>query len=98
MVAAECVVLTGTNDHSYWKLLGRVAKVATGDVDNALKAAHQDVEDVRSPPPLPHQKLVLELAFQSLGMPAVLPPAEEVNRVEKAISESRAEQARSSML
>jgi len=39
-----------------------------------------------------------ELWIQSLGMPAVLPPPEEVKNVETAIGASRAEQSREQML
>jgi hypothetical protein len=39
-----------------------------------------------------------ELWIQSLGLPAVLPPPEEVKQVETAIGASRAEQARGKML
>lgn len=39
-----------------------------------------------------------ELWIESLGMPAALPPPEEMKNVESAIGASRAEQARSEML
>ncbi len=39
-----------------------------------------------------------ELWIQSLGMPAVLPPPEEVKEVETAIGAARAKQARAQML
>ena len=39
-----------------------------------------------------------ELWIQSLGMPAVLPPPEEIKQVETAIGASRAEQARADYL
>ena len=39
-----------------------------------------------------------ELAIAALGLPAVLPPPEEVKNVETAIGASRAEQQRESML
>ena len=39
-----------------------------------------------------------ELAIEALGMPAVLPPPEEVKNVETAIGASRAEQQRERML
>ena len=39
-----------------------------------------------------------ELAIEALGLPAVLPPPEEVKNVETAIGASRAEQQRESML
>ena len=98
VVAAECVVLAETKDHANWELLGRVAKVATGDIGKALKAAHEDVEQDEDHHLFHTQGWMRELAIQGLGLPAVLPPPEEVKKVETAIGASRAEHARSSML
>ncbi|MGP1629493.1 MAG: hypothetical protein ACTS5V_06100 [Giesbergeria sp.] len=98
VVAAECVVLAETKDHSNWELLGRVAEVATGDIGNALKAAHEDVEQDEDHHLFHTKGWCRELAIQGLGMPAVLPPPEEVKQVETAIGASRAEQARAGML
>ncbi len=98
IVAAECVVLAETKDHSNWELLGRVAEVATGDIGKALRAAHENVEQDEDHHLFHTKGWMRELAIQGLGMPAVLPPPEEVKQVETAIGASRAEQARSSML
>ena len=98
IMAAECVVLAETKDHSNWELLGRVAEVATGDIGKALRAAHEDVEQDEDHHLFHTKGWMRELAIQGLGMPAVLPPPEEVKQVETAIGASRAEQARSSML
>ena len=98
IVAAECVVLAETKDHSNWELLGRVAEVATGDIGKAFRAAHEDVEQDEDHHLFHTKGWMRELAIQGLGMPAVLPPPEEVKQVETAIGASRAEQARSSML
>ena len=98
IVAAECVVLAETKDHSNWELLGRVAEVATGDIGKALRAAHEDVEQDEDHHLFHTKGWMRELAIQGLSMPAVLPPPEEVKQVETAIGASRAEQARSSML
>ena len=98
IVAAECVVLAETKDHSNWELLGRLAEVATGDIGKALRAAHEDVEQDEDHHLFHTKGWMRELAIQGLGMPAVLPPPEEVKQVETAIGASRAEQARSSML
>ena len=98
VVAAECVVLAETKDHANWELLGRVAQVATGDIGKALKAAHEDVEQDEDHHLFHTQGWMRELAIQGLGLPAVLPPPEEVKKVETAIGASRAEHARSSML
>ncbi|MDD2712688.1 MAG: hypothetical protein PHU77_07180 [Simplicispira sp.] len=98
LVACECVVLAETKDHSNWELLGQVAKVATGNVGKVLKEAHKRVEK-QEDHHLYHTKgWCRELWIQSLGMPAVLPPPEEVKQVESAIGASRAEQQRENLL
>ena len=98
LVACECVVHAETKDHANWELLGKVAEVATGDLGKALKAAHEAVEK-QEDHHLYHTKgWSRELAIEALGMPAVLPPPEEVKKVETAIGASRAEQQREAML
>ncbi len=88
LVAAECVVHAETKDHANWELLG----------SKALKAAHEAVEK-QEDHHLYHTKgWSRELAIEALGMPAVLPPPEEVKKVETAIGASRAEQQREAML
>ena len=80
------------------ELEGKVAEVATGDLGKALKAAHEAVEK-QEDHHLYHTKgWSRELAIEALGMPAVLPPPEEVKKVETAIGASRAEQQREAML
>ena len=98
VVAAECVVLAETKDHANWELLGQVAKVATGDAGKTLKAAHEAVEKDEDHHLYHTKGWCRELAIEGLGMPAVLPPPEEVKNVETAIGASRAEQQRKAML
>ena len=98
LVACECVVLAETKDHANWELLGKVAQVATGPLGKALKAAHQAVEKDEDHHLYHTQGWSRELAIEALGMPAVLPPPEEVKKVESAIGASRAEQQRAAML
>lgn len=98
LVACECVVHAETKDHANWELLGKVAQAATGDVGQALKAAHQAVEKDEDHHLYHTKGWCRELAIEALGMPAVLPPPEEVKNVESAIGASRAEQQRESML
>ena len=97
-VACECVVHAETKDHANWELLGKVAEVATGELGKALKKAHEAVEKDEDHHLYHTKGWCRELAIQALGMPAVLPPPEEVKQVETAIGASRAEQQRSSML
>ena len=97
LVAAECVVLAETKDHLNWELLGYVAKKATGDTRKVLQAAYEKVEQ-QEDHHLYHTKgWCRELWLKSLGLPAVLPPPEEVKNVETAIGAARAENARDQM-
>lgn len=98
LVACECVVHAETKDLANWELLGKVAEVATGDVGRALKDAHERVEKDEDHHLYHTKGWCRELWIASLGMPAVLPPPEEVKQVETAIGASRAEQQRDAML
>ena len=98
LVAAECVVLAETKDHLNWELIGQVAEKAKGAVAKALQEAHDQVEPEEDEHLYHTQGWTRELWIQSLGMPAVLPPPEEVKEVETAIGAARAKQARGSML
>lgn len=98
LVACECVVHAETKDHANWELLGKVAEVATGDVGRVLKDAHERVEKDEDHHLYHTKGWCRELWIASLGMPAVLPPPEEVKQVETAIGASRAEQQRDAML
>jgi hypothetical protein len=98
LVAAECVVLAETKDHMNWELIGQVAKNGQGDATDVLMQAYEQVED-QEDEHLYHSKgWARELWIDSLGLPAVLPPPEEVKHVETAIGASRAEQSRGEML
>lgn len=98
LVACECVVHAETKDHANWELLGKVADAAVGPEKKALKAAHEKVEKDEDHHLYHSKGWCRELAIENLGMPAVLPPPEEVKQVETAIGASRAEQQRASML
>jgi rubrerythrin len=97
VVAAECVTLAETKDHLNWELIGEAAKKAKGDTAKALKEAHDEVEDEEDEHLYHTAGWTRELWIESLGMPAVLPPPEEVKDVETAIGAARAKQARASM-
>ena len=98
LVAAESVVLAETKDHLNWELIGEAAKKATGEVGKALKEAHDEVEDEEDEHLYHTTGWTRELWIDSLGMPSVLPPPEEVKQVETAIGAARAKQARGDML
>lgn len=98
LVAAECVVHAETKDHQNWELLGKVAEKMTGDGAKALLAAYEEIES-QEDHHLYHTKgFSRELWIQSLGMPAVLPPPEELKNVETQIGAARAEQARDELI
>jgi rubrerythrin len=97
LVAAECVTLAETKDHMNWELIGKVADQLKGDERKALKAAHEEVEDEEDEHLYHTKGWTRELWIASLGMPAVLPPPEEVKHVETAIGAARAEQSRDQM-
>lgn len=98
VVAAECVTLAETKDHLNWELIGEVAKKLKGDEAKALKEAHEEVENQEDEHLYHTAGWTRELWIESLGMPAVLPPPEEVKEVETAIGAARAKHARTSML
>jgi hypothetical protein len=98
LVAAECVVLAETKDHMDWELLGEAAKKAKGEEAQALKQAHEEVEEEEDEHLYHSAGWARELWIQSLGMPAVLPPPEEEKEVKTAIGASRAKQSRKKML
>jgi len=97
LVAAEAVVLAETKDHQNWHLIGEVAKKAKGDVAKILKEAYDEVEHEEDEHYYHTKGWARELWIESLGMKAVLPPPEEVKKVETAIGAARAEQARTKM-
>ena len=97
VVAAEAVVLAETKDHQNWHLIGEVSKKVKGDVAKVLKEAHEEVEHEEDEHLYHTKGWSRELWIESLGMKAVLPPPEEVKKVETAIGAARAEKARTQM-
>ncbi len=97
LVAAECVVLAETKDHQNWELIGKVVEQG-GPFAKVLEPAYTAVESDEDHHLYHTMGWCRELWIQSLGMPAVLPPPEEVKQVETAIGASRAEQSRDEML
>jgi len=97
LVAAECIVHAETKDHLDWELIGMVAGKAKGEVGQALKEAHKQVEDEEDEHLYHTAGWSRELWIQTLGMPAVLPPPEEEKDVKTAIGAARAKLARGRM-
>lgn len=98
VAAAECVVLAETKDHQNWELIGLVAEKLKGKEAKILKKAHEAVEKDEDHHLYHTMGWTRELWIEALGFPAVLPPPEEVRKVETAIGASRAEQDRDKML
>jgi hypothetical protein len=91
IVAAECVVLAETKDHLNWELIGELIKHSDASL---LKSAHEEVEEQEDEHLYHTTGWTRELWIQALGMPAVLPPPEEVKKVETAIEAAKAKQSR----
>ena len=94
IVAAECVTLAETKDHLNWGLIGEVAKNSQSDAAQLLKDAHDQVEDEEDEHLYHTTGWTRELWIEALGMPAVLPPPEEVEQVETAIEAAQAKKGR----
>lgn len=97
LVAAECVVLAETKDHMNWELIGEACKAIPGPRGKALKMAYDEIEDEEDEHLYHTTGWTRELWLASLGLPAVLPPPEEVQDVKTAIGAARAKQGRSRM-
>jgi rubrerythrin len=98
LVAGECVVLAETKDHQNWELIGHLAQHGQGEETKALKSAFDAVEQEEDHHLYHTKGFLRELWIESLGLPAVVPPPEEVKKVETAIGAARAENARNDML
>lgn len=97
LVACECVVLAETKDHQNWELIGKVAE-AGGPHARVLQTAFEAVEKDEDHHLYHTKGWCRELWIQSLGMPAVLPPPEEIKHVQTAIGAARAEQTRKQLM
>lgn len=98
LVACEAVVLAETKDHTNWELLAFVVEKGSHEHRAVLKAAVEAVEDDEDHHLYHTKGWCRESWIKALGFPAVLPPPEEVKKVETAIGAARAEQTRDDML
>lgn len=98
LVAGECVVLAETKDHQNWELIGHLAEHGNGEETAALRTAFEAVEQEEDHHLYHTKGFTRELWIESLGLPAVLPPPEEMKKVETAIGAARAENKRDDML
>jgi hypothetical protein len=102
LVACECVVHAETKDHMNWELIGVLTNERGALEDkamrDALKKAHEEVEEEEDEHLYHTTGWTRELWIQSLGLPAVLPPPEEEKDVKTAIGAARAAKARKKLL
>lgn len=98
LTAAECVVEAETKDHMNWELVGILADKAHAAIKPALKAAYEQVESEEDEHLYHTTGWARELWIEALGLPAVLPPPEEVKHVETAIGAARAKNAREQLM
>jgi hypothetical protein len=98
LVATECVVLAETKDHLNWELIGHLASQGSSKTHTVLQDASDEVEEDEDHHLYHTAGWCRELWIDSLGLPSVLPPPEEVKSVKTAIGAARAEHARTDML
>jgi hypothetical protein len=98
IVAAECVVNAETKCHMMWHLIGELGRKTAGGDGEALMGAYQKVEDEEDEHVYHTKGWARELWIEALGMPAVLPPPEEVQDAGTAIGAAKAEASRELIL
>lgn len=76
----------------------RIRSTVTSATRKVLREAYESVEQEEDHHLFHTKGWLRELWIRSLGMPAVLPPLEEIRKVQTAIGASRAAQAREEML
>jgi rubrerythrin len=91
LAAAEAVVLAETKDHLNWSLLAKLAETLDGPAADAVSAAVEEVEDEEDEHLYHSQGWTRELWFDALGLPAKLPPPEEVDDVQTAEEAAKAQ-------
>ena len=94
IVAAECVTLAETKDHLNWGLIGQLATKSELPDASLLQPAYAQVEEEEDEHLYHTTGWTRELWIQALGMPAVLPPPEEVRDVKTQEEAAQAKKAR----
>jgi ferritin-like metal-binding protein YciE len=92
IVACECIVLAETKDHMNWELLTKCAEQLGGKQKQALQEACEIVEEQEDEHLYHSRGYCRELWLDALGLPAILPPPEEMQHVRSAISAAQAQQ------
>jgi len=94
IVAAECVTLAETKDHLNWQLIGELATKSEIADASMLQPAYAQVEEEEDEHLYHTTGWTRELWIEALGMPAVLPPPEEVREVKSQEEAAQAKKAR----
>jgi rubrerythrin len=92
LVACECIVLAETKDHMNWELLTKCAERLRGAQKQALEDACEIVEEQEDEHLYHSRGYYRELWLDSLGLPAMLPPPEEMQHVHSALGAAQAQQ------
>jgi len=92
IVACECIVLAETKDHMNWELLTKCAERLGGAQKQALEEACEIAEEQEDEHLYHSRGYCRELWLDSLGLPAMLPPPEEMQHVRSAVSAAQAQQ------
>lgn len=91
LVACDCVILAETKDHMNWELIGEcVEAMKDNPAAASLASAYAQIEDEEDEHLYHTQGWGRELWIKSLGLPAVLPPAEEERQVKTAAGAAKA--------
>ena len=98
LTATDCVVLAETKDHMNWELVGLLANKADQPIKQSLEEAHEQVEKQEDHHLYHTTGWARELWLKALGLPAALPPPEEVRQVQTAIGAVRAKSRREEMI
>jgi len=91
-IACECIVLAETKDHLNWELLTKCASHLKGFQKRALEDACEIVEEQEDEHLYHSRGYCRELWLDALGLPAILPPPEEMQHVRSAVSAAQAQQ------
>lgn len=81
LLASECVVAAETKDHLNWALIGYLAGKGSGHEQQVLQRAFEAVEQDQDHHLYHATGWTRELWLDALGLPAVLPPPDEIKDV-----------------
>ena len=94
LVACECVVNAETKDHLDWELLGKCLEQLDGQQREVLEQAFNQIEDEEDEHLYHSKGWCRELWLESLGLPAELPPPEEIQHVTSGVESAKIQKER----